>query len=436
MKTLVVLSCIIAAVVGVSTGGLGDIATVQGAVTVTATFPDTAAAPVLVAVTYPTTYDSSVASPALFIVAGSATYSGNNTIAQITITFNNGGDNVVVSAGCTGGSSPCTISGGGYPKFLNTGSYTPSITVTTTTAKTYTNVAVTTAAVAVAATKYTPPTLTAVAFPLQAGCGATSCATYLNGTVTLTNKAGIGVEFFWRVTTPTSGVWFNAGSAFATAGAIVWQDDSGSYGHYQVGSTGDGYIDANTIVSSANTIIPSNNVMVTSGQIYDNNYATVLPESFFGGAGVQGTLTLSGGATTDVTAPTCSVASFAPATITTDITFGTSTFTLTCTDGSGSGVAFKGGFYNAQVTGGASRVVATTMAGASASAVIGVPPYISGTINLIGVFAIDNAGNTMLYGSCGGYDLQPFCGGGGSSASTVSISLFALVILAIFALFA
>jgi len=108
---------------------------------------------------------------------------------------------------------------------------------------------------------------------------------------------------------------------------------------------------------------------------------------------------------------------------------------VTCTD-AGSGVWVSGVFVQASATNGPlSQTIAYT-----APTSFNVIPYVSGSISIIGVWAVDNAGNSVVYGSCGsaqGYDSMGCAGSGSSSdASTVAISMFSLVFVALYALFA
>jgi hypothetical protein len=151
----------------------------------------------------------------------------------------------------------------------------------------------------------------------------------------------------------------------------------------------------------------------------------------------QSSVVLTPAGTADVTAPVCTVVTIAPITATTDFDVATATLTITCSDTGGSGVWIKGAFAQTALTTGTQSSETVSFVFTGASSTVQIPPYISGTLTVIGVFAVDNSGNAALYGSCGsisGYDSLG-CGGGSSDASSVAVSLFAMVVLAIFALF-
>jgi len=441
MKFLVVL-CLIAIASAVTNHPLSDITGIGGTFTVTATFPDTAAAPVLVACTYPTTYDSSVASLASFSIVAAGTYSGNNTVVGGTVTFTNGGDSVVASFSCTpiAGAFACT--GTNFLKFLNSGSYSPSITLETATTNVYTNVAATAAAVPVTATAYVPQVVTAfnLVTPQSGGCDATSCTGSLNGTATLTPSARTNtqIQAFLRSTSvAATGVVFSTGTSVATGAADF---NNGGSLTANIGGLFGGVWGATESSASIDTEIPTGATFAISAQVIEQSFrATYYSEATIGA--LQSSVTLNVGGTADVTAPTCTVVTIAPATATTDINFVTSVLTITCGDGAGTGVWIKGAFATVAVTTGAGGSQTIALPGFStATSLIGVPPYISGSLNIIGVWAVDNSGNAALYGSCGGvtgYDsLGCSPAGGSSSASSVTVSLFALAFVAISALFA
>jgi len=439
---LVVLS-LLAIASATTPHALSEIAGAVTTVTVTATYPDAGTAPVLTALTYTTTYDSSPASPALFTIAGTATFSSvNNTVAAGSLILTNGGDTVTVGIAVTGITGlTATLVGGGYPKFLNTGNYAASVVLVSSLLNTNTVTLSSGAFPAVAATKYTPPTLSAfnLVSPQSGGCDATSCANNLNGTLTLSSTTqGTGWYTFLRSSHAAQGVVF-ATEATVTAGASNFNSDTNLRLATSVGGTSNGVFTPTFSGVSSNTHIPStsNDNFAISGLLIDTSSRyTYFSEATVGAK--QASVQINT-ASADITAPTCTVLTVAPTTVTTVDTSAPVTVTLTCADETGgSGLWLAGFFGTASVTSGTpySFAVSHSVAG---TYVTGVPPYVTGTLSVVGVWAIDNAGNAALYGSCGsttGYDTV--CGGGGggsSSASTVAFSLFS-VLLAVLVLFA
>jgi hypothetical protein len=441
MKSLVVL-CLIAVASAVTNHPLSDITGVLGTFTVTSTFPDTAAAPVLAACTYPTTYDSSVGTLASFTIVAAGTYSGNNTVIGGSVTFSNGGDNVVAEFSCTPVANAFGCTGTNFLKFLNSGSYSPSITLQTATSNVYTNVAATAAAVAVTATAYVPQTVSAFNFvtPQSAGCDATSCTGSPNGTATLApSRANTYLQAFFRSTSvAATGVVFSTGVSVASGAADF--NNGGTSLNANIGGLIGGVWSATESSASIDTEIPTGATFALSAQVIEQSFrGTYYNEATIGA--LQSSATLNVGGTADTTAPTCTVVTIAPDTITSDINFVTSTLTITCGDGTGTGVWIKGAFATVSVTTGNGGSQTIALQGFStATSLIGVPPYISGSLTIIGVWAVDNSGNAALYGSCGGVSGYDSLGctpaGGSSSASSVTVSLFALAFVAISALFA
>jgi hypothetical protein len=140
------------------------------------------------------------------------------------------------------------------------------------------------------------------------------------------------------------------------------------------------------------------------------------------------------GGSSDVVAPTCSVASFSPIAVQThDNNGGISALTVTCTDTGGAGLWVHGAFVQRA---GSSDVQDVIFLDANPQN-YPFPAQIEASYSVIGVFAVDNAGNAALYGTCGGIaGWDTVCGGGSSSASQVAVSFVALIVLAIFTLFA
>jgi len=440
LKSLVVLSLLAIASASTTFPLSGITVATATSIAVTAAYPDAGVAPTITtAISYPTTYDSSQASLALFtITAGVATFTGNNTVQSGILTLTNGGDTVTVVFGATlvAGTKTTTLaSSGAYLKFLNSGNYAASVTLITDTFGTY-SVTQTGGFPAVVATKYTPPTVTAfnLVSPQSAGCDATSCTGYLNGTVAATSRPLSSWTTFLSSTHASTGVVFYS-SAGLTSGAADFNTDSINGLVAAVGGLVGGVWTPSLTGTIIDTAVPKNDHLAISGQFLESaGRNTYFSQSVIGA--FQASVQISSGST-DVTAPTCSLLSVLPATITTVDTLVAFTVTLACADESGgSGLWTTGVFATASVTGGATHSFAFPVVGSQIS---GVPPYVSGTLAVVGVYAIDNAGNAALYGSCGGvsgYDSLGCAGGGSSSsASTVAFSLFS-VLLAVFVLIA
>jgi len=156
-------------------------------------------------------------------------------------------------------------------------------------------------------------------------------------------------------------------------------------------------------------------------------------QSFFGPSAVSGNTNLvvhSG--TNDHTAPSCSSAVWSTNTVNVDTTTSV-TFTPTCTDNSGGvGLNHVGVFY--RLTRGTYTL--DLEKGVDAISVLDIavptPAHYSGTIDVLGFYAIDEAGNAVLYGSCGGQAQYwtSLCGGGSSSAALALVaSFYSLVIV-------
>jgi hypothetical protein len=141
---------------------------------------------------------------------------------------------------------------------------------------------------------------------------------------------------------------------------------------------------------------------------------------------------------TDTVAPTCSSAAFTPPlainTADADIT---NVITLVCADTGGSNLQYTGVFVRAEASG----LVYEFAAGPGATLltpVLDVPLHYSGTVNVVGVWAMDGDGNAVVYGRCVNGSPQTICGSSGassdSSAVVASISLVIALILAVLAL--
>jgi len=417
---------------------LSDITSVIGTLTVTSLYPDAAAAPVLVAITYPATYDSSATTLASFDITGSATFTANNTVVGGHVTLTNGGDSVSIDFSTTGvvGTTATFGSTGNYLKLVNSGSYAVSVTLLTATLSTYA-ASLSTAFTAVTATPYVVPALTAfnLVSPQTGGCDANSCTGSLNGSVTLTPGRVLSQwTTYMRSTHASTGVLFYS-TATLTAGFADFNQDTSTKISVAVGGVVDGVWTAQNSGSSIDTVIPQNDNLVLSGQLYENAQRyTLFNEAAVGAK--QASVKLTSGST-DVTAPLCTAVTISPTTLTTISNAIDATITVTCTDeASGSGLWTSGYFGTVSITNGNAGTsgISGFVSGVGNTATQAVYPYISGSITIVGVFAIDNAGNAALYGSCGGnagFDSLGCAGGSSSSASTVALSLFSVLLAVI-----
>jgi hypothetical protein len=272
------------------------------------------------------------------------------------------------------------------------------------------------------------------------GCTTTGCTAAPNATATITPVLNNwAIASYFRAMSPTqAGVFGTAASCDAnafcnydSAFASAW---SGSFGGFVNGA----YSPANSL-SAGSTLVPQTQQAAGSAVIIDTrqSWATVVNEATFGGK--QAAITFPVGST-DVIPPTCTSAIFVPASGNTVSSSVNSELAIICSDG-GAGLFRKGAFGSATRTGGLTDTIVYNQPGAATSVTTSFPAYISGTLQIVGVWAVDNAMNSVLYGSCGdatGYSNIGCTGGGSgsSSASTVSLSIFALFSLVVMALFA
>lgn len=288
---------------------------------------------------------------------------------------------------------------------------------------------------------YSAPTLSTFTVISPNGCTSTGCTAAPNATATVAPVAATWsmVATFRANTAPQAGVFatFSTCDAtslcnFASGFASPW---TGSFG----GFSALGYAASNTLAAGS-TLVPQTGTAVGSALILDsrNSWASFINEATFGGKQVPITFPVG---STDVTPPTCSSAAFVPATGTTVSSTFSTVLTITCQD-AGSGLYRKGAFGTVSV-GNTPLTIVYNMAGATASTTEIFPPYVSGQLQIVGVWAVDNALNSVLYGGCGtsgaGYTTIGCSAGGGSgssSASSVSLSIFALFALVVMALFA
>jgi len=443
-KTLVVLSLLVASCYAVTNHALSEIVTQTLTTAVTAQYPDAGVAPVITQFWYSTTWDSSayVFPAAGFQINGYATITGNNTVSVGYLTLVNGGDSVLVGWSLSlcvplaTNTFNCTIVGSGYPLFRNTGLYSVSnsafvigslSTVSLPYGPGYPNVA---------GTKYTAQTISVFNFssPQSGGCDTNGCTRSPVGNIAITpGKSGGSFTTILRSPTAASGTRYITSSLPNNAGVVNLAIDTSTRIQATIGGLVNGLWSPKAVQPASSTLVPQGQPLFISAQLYDTDpfHQTYISEATVGA--LQSTVTLTGGST-DVTAPTCSVATLSPATITTQDASVMLTLTITCSDGTGSGIWTKGAFLQANTVGGATYVYDASPF-VTPTAQVTVYPHLTGSVQLIGVWAADLAGNVALYGSCGGimgYD--SICGGGSSSASTISVSIFALVVLALSAL--
>jgi len=279
--------------------------------------------------------------------------------------------------------------------------------------------------------------------PQNGGCDDLGCDNYINGTATTTVRANLFLSTILRNPAANSGVrYVTTSTVNAADGTVDFNQDTIQPISANVGGMVNGLWLWRASLQSGLTLVPKNTAMSVSAQVSQISSGisrvAAFSESFFGGS-LSSSVTLTVGST-DVTPPTCSVATVSPTTITTTDVLATGTLTVTCTDETGgSGLWTKGAFLQASITNGPTTTFTIPSPVSGATAQFSVIPFVSGTLSIQGVYAVDNAGNSVVYGSCGnaqGYDTMGCAGAGGSSASTVAISMFSLVFLAIYALFA
>jgi len=324
---------------------------------------------------------------------------------------------------------------------LNTGSYSASVVISTVTFATYTG-SLSGGFPAVAATAYPPPSVQSFSAvsPQTGGCDSTGCTGNFNGTLALTpGRANTLWNTILRSPEATTGVRFISGSQVSSSGAANFNTDTYSKFSAAIGGMSMGVFAAQTVLSPLSTILTAGDAYAISGQATEQIYRTTyFSESVLGAK--QASVTLTGGGS-DKVAPTCTVVTVAPTTVTTVKVSVPVTLTITCADNTGgAGLWTVGYFGTASVTSGAGShaVFGAAFTAGTSTQTIGIPPYITGTFTVAGVFAADNAGNVALYGSCAGapgFDSIGCSGGGGSSsASTAAFSLVSIVVLALFAL--
>jgi len=140
---------------------------------------------------------------------------------------------------------------------------------------------------------------------------------------------------------------------------------------------------------------------------------------------------------TDVTPPTCTSALFTlPLAVSTANAPVTNGVTAICTDETGGSGIYTGGIFARAVSGSITYDFAAD--GVFPAQTIDVPLHYDGTVSILGVWAMDNDGNAVVYGSCAPGSASSVCGGSGggsgSSAVVASISLVIALIMAVLAL--
>jgi hypothetical protein len=270
-----------------------------------------------------------------------------------------------------------------------------------------------------------------VTTPQTGGCDNTGCTNALDANATITTgKANQAVTLLFRNPAAASAAYVSG--TVGTTGTTGKATFTGSASTLTV-SVG-GVVGSNfySILAfpSASSLLPKNAALPVSAVVIEDFGAVA--KSTYQNEGTVGALqsavTFSVG-TTDVTAPTCSSVSITPATLT---TYGlgnpAQTFqaAVTCVDETGGSGLFATGVIANIVSGSSTQTVSLQTAASTT-----VPNYVSGTVSVIGVYAIDNAGNAALYGSCGSATVPGICGGGSSSSSTVAASLLLIAALAL-----
>jgi len=414
----------------------------------TANVPDTTVLPVLTTFTCGTTTYDAAAAPSYSGCVWTITYaSGTNGTGFASLAIGSGNNlneiGAAVGTVTSGGTVTKTYTASGQKlKFLSAGSYGMVVTLSTSSGRTST-ASFPSGATGTSLTvtnMYTVPTATwAFTSPFVSGCSDTACtnAPSFNATVTPHTNNGFVVVAYFQATGATQGSVYSA-TALCAVGALC-QFGSGqpftqSWGGYDTtGQYGAVFQQTGPV------LLPKTQMGALSAAIVDlgNSFATVVTQ------GSAATTVTFGQGSTDTTVPACQSVTFNPTALTSDGNFPTTTATITCTDNVA--LLYHGVFLTATATaptGLTAGTITIAAVGSSNTAVTGFPPYISGTASVSGVFAIDTSGNSVLYGNCGDAGLTTIgCSasngpGSGSSASTVTLSVFALFSLVVMALFA
>jgi hypothetical protein len=285
---------------------------------------------------------------------------------------------------------------------------------------------------------YTPLVVSTLNIPTPQdfGCIDSGCpiSTYPQGNITLTT-AGFRTFFHLKSSNAaTGGLFLYSLSMPSTFGKFPTNGADTMY--FAVGSHENGvYNTDNGYVYQQFLLTPKVGTASVALELYQGGAVTPVSSASLGASGFVNTVAFTRG-TTDVAPPDITGVAFSTTTVMTS-TF-TTLFTATITATDASGIWLYGVVMRAVPTGDVPQdaLFSTNSMGAASNVVnIYVPAYVSGTYDMIGVFAVDQAGNAVLYGSCGSVsNIDSLCGTA-SAASSLAVSIFAVVGLALVALF-
>jgi len=261
------------------------------------------------------------------------------------------------------------------------------------------------------ATAYTTPTMitpTFSAFDLPASSNTTTPA------ITATMTAGT----FDAASAYTAGVYLTGAAPQGVAWGTIAFNSAGNFDSWSpltpvIGRwCGQAFLPYSGVSLTSGYSLPQG-LTITTGGATIRKTAVSASNSFTSLPGNNNFMTTAG--TVDTTPPACTAANFAQTSIPTGTTPGvTVVVTVTCT-----GAQYMAAIVRA--TSGSIHDDALVANGVGYT----VPLFHTGTAEVIGVIAVDTAGNAVLYGSCGDLadSMGTLCGGGGSSSSTVVASL-------------
>jgi hypothetical protein len=270
------------------------------------------------------------------------------------------------------------------------------------------------------------PTL--ATFTLPASQNTTSpdiVATLTPATINAGDNYRTSVSF--NAPSPSGVVWStNAASTTGAYTADQWSNLSPAVGYW----CGNQFV--STIPISPNTF-PQNSAITVGGITITHTAIPVGSNSVTAPAGnAQFTSTVG---SNDVATPVCTSASFGATTVN-SATTNSITVTTVCAD-SGAGLSSSGVFIRATANAGFHFDFIQSTSGSPQTGSWSVPKFQAGTAEIIGVYAVDQAGNAIVYGSCGDLSssYSSLCGGGGSGSSAL-VASFAVVVMCILAVLA
>jgi len=272
----------------------------------------------------------------------------------------------------------------------------------------------------VAATKVTPTLSTFTVGAAANGSASTpTIAAVLTAAEINAGDSWAGRVNFANGASPSGVAWYTQSGSTTTGTLPAFGPLSASVG-YWCGNRFSSQLPLSAPTFPASTAINVQSVTLTR----------VAPSPSYSNSITQtGTFTSTSGSA-DTVAPACTAAAFAATTITTQPGTSTVGVTTTCTDNTA--LAYSGAF-----------IRGTSPIGHADTSVVNggnynVPLFQTGEANIIGVWAIDQTGNAVVYGDCGdnGNSWATMCGGGGGSGSSALVASFAVVMMCIAAVLA